>query len=656
MVQNISNYTFSASTKEITLTGISVNVEKVRLIKNLTTNTFIYKFTDSLTISAIGSIITFTADNTGMSNTDKLVIQYDLDTSVDIQKTTITDGAGIVNTKQLGTTLTSSDVGLVSQSVIHGLSTVGGGSYVDVKVNPSGALTVEATIEGAVDTGLLQPLTDTQLRASAIPVSGTFFQSIQPISTTSLPLPTGAATEVTLNSINDKLPTAISDMPNDVTSSIPVRQSPQKYNDCSFANVGSGLLTSDFTQIAAGSGMTVSQSGGNLVITTGTTANAEFVARGVYQVNGAQTLKEITTLSQRIVNNNFFIELVDIIGDALPYNIINTTTVDVTKTTHGFTTRNIGQRIDLCALSSVGIPMEGVITSIPDDNTIRFTVAGYPASGFGTLSLTGYNKIELLYIGTTATNVSFNTRRRGWQNTATTPTINTTASGHLLSVNSENGISSLSDKTLVAGNALTDRTSWDTNIPEPSVNLFVQIRAKNGTTAPASTTTWTIGMVRVEDYIASQVSLVSTRQQSLNNSLPVRVLSAPTTAVSGTLTSAGTTTNTPVTPTASIINSAATTNGTVVKASAGTLYSITVSSTRATTCFLKFHNSTTVTAGTTVVALTIAVPTNSTITVPFGATGMRFGTGICLSITSLAADNDTTAIGVGEVKVLTAFI
>lgn len=540
MNQNISNYTFSASTKEITLIGITVNVEKVRLIKNLTTNTFIYKFTDALSISSIGSVITFTADNTGMTNTDKLLIQYDLQTSIDKQLVSITD--------------------------------------------------------------------------------------------------------------------SIIDMPMVNTPSLPVRTSPQKYIDCSFSGVGSGLITSDFTQIAAGAGMTVSQSAGNLVVLSGTTTNAEFVARSVQYANLALTLKSIITLSQRIVNNNFFIELVDVIGDALAYNIINTTTVNVTKTAHGFTSQNVGQRMDLCALSSVGVPMEGVIASIPDANTIQFTVAGFPASGSGTLSLTGYNKIELLYNGTTATSATFNTRRKGWQNTAATATINTTVSGHLVSINTENGIASLGDKTLAAANALIDRTSWDTNIPQPEVNLYVQIRVKNGTTAPATTTTCTIGMVRIEDYIPSQVSVVSTRQQSLNNSLPVKVLSAPTTAVSGSLTSAGTTTNTPVTPTASIVNSAATTNGTVVKASAGTLYSIVVSSTRGTTCYLKFHNSATVTAGTTAVALTIAVPTNSTITVPFGATGMRFGTGICLSITGAAADSDTTAIGVNEVKVLTAYI
>lgn len=130
----------------------------------------------------------------------------------------------------------------------------------------------------------------------------------------------------------------------------------------------------------------------------------------------------------------------------------------------------------------------------------------------------------------------------------------------------------------------------------------------------------------------------------------------PAAQISGTQPVSGSVTATPATPTASIVNSAATTNGTVVKASAGTLYSITVSSTRASTCYLKFHNSTAVTPGTTAVALTIAVPTNSTVTVPFGATGMRLGTGICLSITGAAADTDTTAVGAGEVKVLTAFI
>lgn len=64
------------------------------------------------------------------------------------------------------------------------------------------------------------PLTDTQLRATSVPVSGslsinnfpasqavtgTFFQATQPISVLSLPLPSGASTETTLLTLNNKI-------------------------------------------------------------------------------------------------------------------------------------------------------------------------------------------------------------------------------------------------------------------------------------------------------------------------------------------------------------------------------------------------------------------------------------------------------------------
>jgi hypothetical protein len=335
------------------------------------------------------------------------------------------------------------------------------------------------------------------------------------------------------------------DMPLQDNPALPVRVSPQKYTDISFSQVGAGLISPEMTQIRAGAGMTVSQSAGNLVVLSGVTVNAEFVARSVNSFNGALAFKSVTTLSQRIVNNNFFLELVDVIGDGLAYTIINTTTVDVTKAVHGFTAQNVGQRMDLCALSSVGVPMEGVIASIPDANTIRFTVAGWPASGSGTLSLTGWNKIELNYTGTGATSVNFNTRRRGWQNTAVAAPTLTTASAVMACVGVEGGIVSLSDKLVTSAGVLANRASWDTNIPLPDENLFIQIRARNGTVAPATTTTWTLGMLRVEDFIAQQVSLVSTRQQSAQNALPITgsvaltgtpsVSLASTTIASGTI-------------------------------------------------------------------------------------------------------------------------
>jgi hypothetical protein len=58
-----------------------------------------------------------------------------------------------------------------------------------------GSLTVDGTVSVSGSVSVTGPLTDSQLRASAVPVSAA-----------SLPLPTGAATETTLSAINTKLP------------------------------------------------------------------------------------------------------------------------------------------------------------------------------------------------------------------------------------------------------------------------------------------------------------------------------------------------------------------------------------------------------------------------------------------------------------------
>ncbi len=83
---------------------------------------------------------------------------------------------------------------------------------------PSGAST-EATLalikaktdnlDVALSTRAVTGLTDTQLRAVAVPVSGTFYQATQPISAASLPLPSGASTETTLAAASAKLPATL---------------------------------------------------------------------------------------------------------------------------------------------------------------------------------------------------------------------------------------------------------------------------------------------------------------------------------------------------------------------------------------------------------------------------------------------------------------
>ncbi|MEN6386435.1 MAG: hypothetical protein ABFD79_14750 [Phycisphaerales bacterium] len=337
-----------------------------------------------------------------------------------------------------------------------------------------------------------------------------------------------------LTSIDNKLPAIQTAMPNGTDQFIPIRQLPQRVVATSYAAAGAGVNASEEVLIQTGAGMAVNRTGGNLVITSGTTVNSETVIRSVESVDGRVTFSVGDTLSQRIVNNNFYREFVDVIGDGLAYNIVNTTTVDVTKVGHGFTSANIGQRMDICAMSSVGVPQEAVIASIPNADTIRFTVAGFPASGSGTCSLTGWNKIELLFTGTSATTVNINSRRRGYQNTSTAMTISTTASGSLIMCTLQNDRITFSTGTLAVGSVLTDRSVIFTNIPEPDTQFYYQIRVKNGTVAPASTTTWTCAFTRMQDFIATQVELTGLRQFGLGATLPV----------SGAVTSTGTTTAT----------------------------------------------------------------------------------------------------------------
>ncbi len=129
--------------------------------------------------------------------------------------------------------------------------------------------------------------------------------------------------------------------------------------------------------------------------------------------------------------------------------------------------------------------------------------------------------------------------------------------------------------------------------------------------------------------------------------------------VSGTVTATvtgGTVVGVTPTTTNAILSSAATTNGTVAKATAGTIYGLTCSNTGAAAAFVKLYNSATVTVGTTAVALTVAVPAGGVVSLNWGTQGMRYSTGICYSITNLAADSDTTAVAAGQVKVNLSYI
>lgn len=137
------------------------------------------------------------------------------------------------------------------------------------------------------------------------------------------------------------------------------------------------------------------------------------------------------------------------------------------------------------------------------------------------------------------------------------------------------------------------------------------------------------------------------------NTMVVDSSGRPTVNIFGTVA----TTATPATPTVYSKNSTADTNLVSVKATAGTIYGLTVSNIGAGLAYLKVYNKATAPAlATDIPLLVIPIPAAGFPVVNAGAMGIRFSAGIAISITGAGADNDTTAVAAGQVKVVISYI
>lgn len=325
-------------------------------------------------------------------------------------------------------------------------------------------------------------------------------------------------------------------------SALPVRPVPATIFRTTFAAVRpSSVDPAFFSTVATGAGQAVSQSGGNLVVTSGTTANSETILRSTQSFTNELIVRWQTILSQRIANNNFIVELVDVIGDALSLTVNSSTSVTVTVPGNPFNSENVGQFLSIGAVSGVAgaVPGRYAIASVSGLN-VTFTVAGWPASGSGTCSVFGWNYHRASYDGAVATTMNFDSQRRGWNSGVTALTINTTASpGHMGIIQAADGIISVLDQLIAsaAGLQTTMRGSRVVAFPEETTPLFLQLRVLNGSVAPASTTTWTVGMASIDSMAAQSVALTNTKAQSFNTPQPTTVQNTPAVTISsGTVT------------------------------------------------------------------------------------------------------------------------
>lgn len=455
--------------------------------------------------------------------------------------------------------------------------------------------------------------------------------------------------------------------PVSTTNPLPVQGTAPLFWRVGFAESGAGLqglAASEITLMQTGPGMTINQTGGNLTIATGTTANSETVLRSNLAFRGSLLARYKAILSQRIINQTFRFELADLIGTGLAYTINSATSVTVTfPANNPFAANSVGQFVRLSTITgAAGIPGRYAIASV-SGLTVTFTVAAWPATGSGTLTLYGLNWLANEYTGTTATNSSFDCQRRGWASGNTTATINTTASpGHVGQIAFDVLSASLADALVASSTSFqwANRATRLENIPDEDVDLYLFVVVQNGSTAPASTTTLTVGFVQVEDQTRDKVRITSSDPVAANP-VQVQLLNTTITANQGTMVAlpAGTNAvgdfggqyraNATGAATPHHIVSAASTNAANIKASAGRVVGWGLVNTTASYQYVKLHNSAAAPTAGAGVAMTIAIPPNSVNNSPPSFGGIAFGTGIGRTIVTGSADTDATATTLGAV-------
>ena len=417
----------------------------------------------------------------------------------------------VLNPGTGGDTIATDDIaGVKYQRIKAGFG--GDGVYTDVS----------AADPLPVDTG---GLTDAELRAAAVPVS-----IAAPVAVT------GPLTNAEfVAGLAAEIATPVSTVPDNQLPANPVRVVGQDVWNCSFSNVGASVIAPELTTPIVGTGVGYSQAGGALLITTGTTVNAEFLTRSQVAWRGSLRSRLSIVASQRIANQNLAYILGDLVGEGLLFTINSSVSISVSLTDHGYTSQNVGQFMFIGALGGVGIPGRYAISSVPNADTISFTVAGWPASGSGTLTLFGHSHVKTLINGTTATSALFTTQRKGWADADTTATINTTASpGTVLQVELDGRQCYLSDtiRLSTASPNVTSRASRIESIPDDNLDLYLFIWSYNGTVAPATSTTWTISFTAVEKYANTPVYIQGQRAQGTQNPAPVSVFAGSLQTVS----------------------------------------------------------------------------------------------------------------------------
>lgn len=198
MKQLVRNYALSTSAKTITLSDFAtISIERILLVTDVTTSATLYQFNATTGASVTGNVLTLPSLPSGTANTDKLQIFYDVTTGDPVYDAAspLSSGAATVSAQSAGnTSLASIDT---KTPALAGGKVPVDGSGVTQPVSasalplPSGAATSAAQGTGNTSLASIDTKTPALTAGNRVPVDGSGVT--QPVSASSLPLPTGAA-------------------------------------------------------------------------------------------------------------------------------------------------------------------------------------------------------------------------------------------------------------------------------------------------------------------------------------------------------------------------------------------------------------------------------------------------------------------------------
>jgi len=549
----IPSYTFTPGASgvgTVNLSGISgFNVKYLVAVINQTRGVVIYSTGDTATryTNLAGTTLTLNVDTSTHNSGDVLQVIYEVTSADPLTDTQLRATAVPVSGTFFQATQPISAASLPLPSGAATETTLAA-----VESDTTAIAASVANIDGKTAT-LVSGRVPVDGSGVTQPVSGTFWQATQPVSAAALPLPSGASTETTLvavevdtsaiasstSAINGKLAALSTRVLDNEASGTPVRAIGQEIWNVSFSQVGASVISDQFVNPQTGTGVSYSQASGALSIVAGTTANAEFFTRSTTTWRGSMRLKFSAVASQRIANTNLAVMLADLVGEGLTVTINSATSITVTQAGHAFTSTSVGQFVQVGRIVGAnGVPGRYAIASVVAGTSYNLTVAGWPASGSCTATVFGHSYVRNLVTGTTATNISVDAQRRGWAQGDTAATINTTASpGTIITCELTGREVFWADQPRASTTTPTVavRANRVENIPDDNLDLYLFVWSFNGTTAPASSTTWTMSFCSIEKFANMPVYIQGNRAQGAMNPLPVT--QSGTVTVSGTVTS-----------------------------------------------------------------------------------------------------------------------